>query len=147
MESTDVAFWSMVGTGISAVATAVGVIVAICTLFSWRKQYIETLKDNFISSLVNYSTSLTYLPKKIDQTSSAAIASCAYISERFHICQKEWTLLERTMSKSKKYSEYISKWRGELHDFIDVHNKYIYGECEKELLKKFTQEMYQRKRE
>lgn len=141
------AFLTMLGTCASAVATTIGVAVAICTLFSWRKQYVETLKDNFISSLVNYSTSLNYLPNEMDQTSSDVIANCAYLSEYFHILQKEWTLLKRTMSKSGRGQRYISEWQDDLHKFIDIHNKYIFGQCEKAILKNFVQEIYKKKRE
>ncbi len=147
MDTYYVNFLSMVGVCTAALATVAGVVVAICALNTWRKQYVETLKGNLIASLVDYSTTLPYLPNVISSDDPNRMVHIGRIAGAFYVYQRAWAVLKTTLMKNEKdHDKLLSSWKDDMSKFLDLHNGYMNGTIQSGDLRKYVDEICYKKR-
>ncbi|MDI9766456.1 hypothetical protein QM327_07780 [Pantoea dispersa] len=154
-ESAKWAYYSLWITGAAAVVSVIAAtatlavavwaaLVAKKGLVVWKEQHISTAKADWIASLVNYASELSYLPYEIDYRQPSDKHYVEKVAGLLYECIKRWKVLQVHLSLNpdlqKKHSEkYDLKWA----DFsINFHNAYMDGQKNRDELKSACIDLY-----
>lgn len=125
MTSDDIAFWSMIGSCASAVATFSATIVGALALTSWRKQDRAKSRQEIKGTLIRYTYQLIDFPLRKDDINYNNKA--VILNKMFGDCLEKVILCEDKKFLKKHFGKRFEK-------FVEKHQQYLKtGEGEKEL--------------
>lgn len=118
------ASWANIWAAISAIFTALAVIVAGWAMLRWRKQEELKVKLAFKQAIANYSYRLMLLPTMLQQPNSSKhnpnLDKYKELIDCLSACHNAWLLAEGLMEKD---SEIVDAW-----EFIfENHKEYLCG--------------------
>ncbi|HHQ4306205.1 TPA: hypothetical protein ACSP7Y_002201 [Serratia fonticola] len=150
--AADWTYWVMVATWVAAAASVIGgistlvaVVIARRGLNAWKEQQISVAKADWIASLVNYASGLSYLPELIHWGKPEDKQYVEKIADHMYECIKCWKVLQVHLAQDKKLNDqfmarYMLGWatfagtlhvgymeevieKKELHDYcIELYN-------------------------
>lgn len=150
-ESSRWAFYSLIAywvtafiSVVSAVITLFAVVVARKGLNTWKEQYISVAKAEWIASLVNYMSGLSYLPKIINWDVTGDRRHVERVAELQYECVKRYKVLQIHLSQDTKIKEeFEKKYEAEWVNFaMHSHNLYMSGRITREELKEICVRLY-----
>lgn len=143
-EAAKWAFGAMVGTWVAAIATVVALIFARQALKTWRDEKIETARAEWIASLVDYTSNISFLPDLIHWDEPSNKAHLDRVASLMYECIKRWKIFQTYLklnkkSESKYYDLYLEKWESLS---VGYHNRYMNGAVDKTAVKNIGIELY-----
>lgn len=101
------ASWANIWAAVSAIFTALGVIVAMRVMHRWRNQEELKAKMVFKQSVADYSYCLMHLPTTLNVQSGMKehVNKCKELVDRLAVCHNAWLLSEGLMHKERDISE------------------------------------------
>lgn len=135
---------SAVIAGIAAILTLYAVIVARRGLSSWKDQHISTAKAEWIASLVNYASGLSYLPEKVNWRNQYDKDYIDKIAGLLYECIKHWKVLQVYLEHNENLKkEVLNKYScGWVALSVTYHNLYMNGSIERDELKSVCVDLY-----
>jgi len=139
-----IAFCSMVGTWVAAIAAVIALIFAKMTLNAWKEEKIEIAKIEWVAALVDYSSNISFLPENIHWEELNDKAHLERIAALMYDCIKRWkifqTYLDLSEKKKSQYEDlYLEKWQ---HFSVELHNGYMNGVVSKSDVKNYCIALY-----
>jgi len=118
MTSDEIAFWSMIGSWVSGIATFLATAVAAAALNSWRKQDRAKSRREVKASFISYAYALSDHP--VRKNSEINLDNVVILTKAFGNCVEKMILCE-----DKKFlKRYVNKTFAELqnaqHEYLET---------------------------
>ncbi|HCB9205885.1 Uncharacterised protein [Klebsiella variicola] len=129
---------------IAGVVTFWAVLVARKGLSSWKDQHISNAKAEWIASLVNFASGVSYLPCRINWENKNDAQHIDRVAELQYECIKCWKVLQVHLAQNPKlekefYDRYAHLWG---NFSVESHNSYMNGKMDMKELKNICINLY-----
>lgn len=150
-DAADWTYWVMIATWVAAAASIIGgistlvaVVIARRGLNAWKEQQISVAKADWIASLVNYASGLSYLPEMIHWRNPEDKQYVDKIAGHLYECIKCWKVLQVHLALDKKLNdELMIRYEPGWSNFaLVLHTNYMEAKVAKEELKEFCIKLY-----